>query len=379
MLLIKKWLVKSWQPIPISLGISCIVAAWFLGYDNLYLIGTVILTLALLWMNSNGTIPIIKPLLENKGMVFLGKMSFSIYMWHQLVLAFVRYGFIEKISWWQNFSIACLIVAISYMTFRWIETPFRDESKIGTRKCYFILGAAFLSVNLVAGFVYLKGGVIKDVPELDITYGDAYRNMHLDFNTRHIGLKSKFNDNTKSNVVIVGNSFTRDWINVMMASSYADKCSYYYETSLKKNKTLLQRLRKADAIFITSIKKKAIAKFFTKHNLDFSKIYYIGIKNYGVNNALFYNANRDANYCHQKLTLSPKVIQQHKKEKKQWGDQYIDLIGLVKNESNEIAVFTNDCKFISQDCKHFTPAGAEYYAGLIEVGEYGVGKLVGRE
>lgn len=48
-----------------------------------------------------------------------------------------------------------------------------------------------------------------------------------------------------------------------------------------------------------------------------------------------------------------------------WGHKYIDMISPVLDANNEVPVFTPNCMFISQDCRHFTKAGAQYYAALL--------------
>ena len=49
-----------------------------------------------------------------------------------------------------------------------------------------------------------------------------------------------------------------------------------------------------------------------------------------------------------------------------WGDKYIDYIEKVIDENQMVPVFAPSKKFISQDCRHFTKAGAQYFAQLFE-------------
>ena len=45
----------------------------------------------------------------------------------------------------------------------------------------------------------------------------------------------------------------------------------------------------------------------------------------------------------------------------------IDMISYVKNEDGNIRVFTDDYHFISQDTRHLTKAGAQYYSRMIDL------------
>ena len=59
-------------------------------------------------------------------------------------------------------------------------------------------------------------------------------------------------------------------------------------------------------------------------------------------------------------------LEENKMMKAKWKDRYIDLIDLIIDQNGKVPVFTPDCKFISQDCSHFTHAGAKYFARLTE-------------
>jgi hypothetical protein len=59
-------------------------------------------------------------------------------------------------------------------------------------------------------------------------------------------------------------------------------------------------------------------------------------------------------------------LEKNSELKRQWKDRYIDLIGLLIDSNNKLPVFTKECKFISQDCRHLTKPGAIYIANLLE-------------
>lgn len=39
---------------------------------------------------------------------------------------------------------------------------------------------------------------------------------------------------------------------------------------------------------------------------------------------------------------------------------------MVRQPNGKVRVFSDDGKFISQDCRHLTKAGAKYYAKMID-------------
>ena len=48
--------------------------------------------------------------------------------------------------------------------------------------------------------------------------------------------------------------------------------------------------------------------------------------------------------------------------KKEWGNKFIDLINVNIDKNKTVPVFTENCRFISQDCRHLTKDGAVYYS-----------------
>jgi len=53
------------------------------------------------------------------------------------------------------------------------------------------------------------------------------------------------------------------------------------------------------------------------------------------------------------------------KLQQEWRGKYINLIALVIDNSGKMPVYTDNCKIISQDTRHFTQAGASYFGRLI--------------
>ena len=71
-----------------------------------------------------GHVPMANRLLSLQPLPSIGKLSYSLYLWHWPVLAFIRYGVPEP-------SVPSLVVAmaavlpVSYLSWKWIEQPFR--------------------------------------------------------------------------------------------------------------------------------------------------------------------------------------------------------------------------------------------------------------
>ena len=100
-----------------------------------------------------------KSLLTNNLIVYLGKISFSLYLWHWPIIVFRNHILINPgiIS-----SLACLFVSLilSIATYHFIENPFRYSNKLKTIKSSFLFGGS-LTVLIVAIplYIYLEDGL----------------------------------------------------------------------------------------------------------------------------------------------------------------------------------------------------------------------------
>ena len=61
------------------------------------------------------------------------------------------------------------------------------------------------------------------------------------------------------------------------------------------------------------------------------------------------------------------TVQIDERMKSLYKERYIDLMSPLMNENGEIRVFTDDHKFISQDCRHLTEYGAAFYADILDL------------
>ena len=83
-------------------------------------------------------------LLSKRYLVFIGLISYSLYLWHQPVLAFARHYVGESLS---NITILVLLVislGISIFSYFFVETPFRREKKKFTQSRIFLLSIFFM-------------------------------------------------------------------------------------------------------------------------------------------------------------------------------------------------------------------------------------------
>ena len=113
--------------------------------------GLIPITGAALIIFLNASNPITQ-FLSSRILVWIGALSYSLYLWHWPVLAFVRYYTGTQILNWQySLAFVLLTVALAIASFYWIETPLRSK-----RSKKQILGYASLAAVVVLTAVGMK-------------------------------------------------------------------------------------------------------------------------------------------------------------------------------------------------------------------------------
>lgn len=99
-------------------------------------------------------------LLGTRIFVGVGLISYSAYLWHQPLFAFARHGFGISSNKPIFIALSILTMFLSYLSWRFVELPFRDRSKVSKKQIFSfsIAGSAFfLGVGALAygtdGFV----------------------------------------------------------------------------------------------------------------------------------------------------------------------------------------------------------------------------------
>lgn len=70
-------------------------------------------------------------LLKLRGFVLIGLISYSLYLWHQPVLAMARIVFSREPSPSETIVLLAFVFTLAYISWRWIEAPFRSRQRIG--------------------------------------------------------------------------------------------------------------------------------------------------------------------------------------------------------------------------------------------------------
>ena len=302
---------------------------------------------------------------------YVGKRSYSIYIWHQAIVAFMFYAFFENRSALAWFIFVFLTILVSILSFCYIERTLENLAKEANERKKKMLLSVIVSIMLCcfSFVVYSNAGVVRDVPELATFRNAAHRGMHAEYCDRPYGWNEPFVNN-KINVVVVGNSFGRDFANILYEWDEAKKLhiSYVYSASASIWSNI-KKIKEADFVFYAIGPSLEDVPEVLKDSVSFEKLYVVGSKNFGKSNGIVYAHRNSVNYFKQTVRIENKFKQNNKKNQLIFGNHFINMIDPVLEQKYYVRVFTDDNKFISQDCNHLTQAGAIYYGKLLKLNE----------
>lgn len=97
-------------------------------------------------------------ILSNKYMVSIGLISYSLYLWHQPIFAFLN---LKSISHPPTFLIAVAILltfTMATFSYRFIEKPFRSTNNISSKSILYISTISCLFFVVIGGVGHFTGG-----------------------------------------------------------------------------------------------------------------------------------------------------------------------------------------------------------------------------
>ena len=157
---------------------------------------------------------ILAKFINNKLFVGLGLISYSLYLWHYPIFAFVRNLRIAQGILEYSF-IAILIFLISIFSYFFIEKPFRDKKFISNKKFIKVI-IILISILVLSSFAIVKNKGFKSrFPNYD-KFSIDYQKYLTEVRLKKYELGNpQFIDPNKKNMLIIGNSHGRDTFNAL--------------------------------------------------------------------------------------------------------------------------------------------------------------------
>ena len=390
-------------------GLFLILISFFLfkettEHPSLYTIPLLIGTSLLILYCSNGTY--LNSILSSKNITYLGKLSYSAYLFHVPVIFLLNFYFNELILPIKIFCIIFITFIVSYFSYNYVEKIFRGK-KINSLIFYLLIISFYLTIYLGVQLVKINQSDDDSATRInfekervayfkDISIKKDLYNEPIEFSSNNF-------ETQKIKTLIIGNSISQDLflmldLNKKKFSSYELKffrfhLSNFLQSDEKKKARLnffleSQLFKNSDIIIISSnfrkygkysedidslIKIKEISKIFGKKLIITSNVpqfesFYAPVEDIMFKYKLSKN---DKNILEKELF---KLINKEEYKKNELlkifayknGIIFLDKIDYLCNfKSESCDVLDNEDNILHMDSLHLSLKGAKYFGKKI--------------
>ena len=362
-----------------------------------------------------GPTPIIGRLLDNRLSVYIGLISYSLYLVHWPIFTLYKYVRVESITIFEGFSLIIMAFTMAIIMYHWVEKPFRTRSEKGFR----ILNKSF-ATNMILGAVLVSGisvGAVKYngwPSRFPADIQDAIGNVEEKREESWAPLKAQESSPgiSRKNAVIIGDSFAKDIYNAIAINNTAvnftrlaiqDKCQPMSgkrpfkgrdakERSLNCENTFKaildsNELASADIILLSaswriwSIKKLSATIAEIRQRNNTAAIIVFGVRMEFLDVPKLVISHRelegiDKFVNHYQITKQYKLNILMKNIAAEIPNLiYVDIIKLFC-PNNICPIFTPENKLIYYDRHHWTLDGAKYFGEILRKSSLPVSQLL---
>jgi len=311
--------------------------------------------------------------LSLRPLLLIGTLSYSIYLLHMPILAFLRLSTEGKPSVLTQLVFVLLSVPLAYLSWKFVENIFRDRTIVPNKYFY--------SINSVLAILLLCGGLV-----LHKTYGLQKYSPQYSYGVNpqkyadrpYMFAKKDFVTTEKKHLLIIGNSFARDFANMMIecgvTNSYEIVYLFNITSDIEFSKKLIASADITIAVSSAGMAAREVESEKLAHNSQWlynllmkqsnGQFLLVGTKNFGWNNnfVLRKSINDLIDY---KVKVNSTSLEANQIEKRIWGEHYVDIISTICSDGVNVPLFTPNAEFISFDTEHVTKNGAIYLGEIL--------------
>ena len=204
----RQWLTALPVSLPVAMGTALLI---FAGQDNS---------------------PVVNRMLQLRPIVFIGLISYSLYLWHWPIIVFARYYLVRPLSPAEIVVSLLLMTACAIGSWRFAERPFRNRT-MPIRTVRYAAGVGALALSAAAAvLIAFRGLPVRLSPEATIinqAVGTNYRCPVSDYvvlgKLRACLMNLPSRNPADADVVLVGNShaqmYAPVWTSILEASAKA--------------------------------------------------------------------------------------------------------------------------------------------------------------
>lgn len=308
--------------------------------------------------------------LSRKSIVGIGLISFSAYLWHQPLFAFARIWFPEEPSVIVFVALSLVSLGLAWLTWRFVETPFRSPAAIGRRVFVRVVGSAAVLLASVGLVLDTTNGLPGRLYGPEVVADSA---LDIEYTQRIIAADAaRFVEDDRMNVLVVGDSFSRDLANAVLETYPDARIEMIHQQAVvgcfadvPRSAGFDERYAGAELILYATNREypACVRDDLAGAVADGKEIFYAGAKNFGDNSNWIVREEPDAR------ALLTNRIPEETLEKDRIArelvpaEHFIPWLDLA--DGGRVPITDEEGRILSPDRIHFSKYGAQYFGERI--------------
>ena len=150
-------------------------------------------------------------ILSLKPIVWIGLISYSLYLWHHPILAFKLISHQENNYFFNNYFLIIIIFSLSIFSYFFIEKPFRNNHLIPKKLFFLILAFIVISLTSFISFAFYKEGLPIRFPKIleyidERPYDISKEDFKICFQRKKNFCGTSSKNDKKDSIFLVGDS-----------------------------------------------------------------------------------------------------------------------------------------------------------------------------
>lgn len=320
-------------------------------------------------------------LLSSRMFVSVGLLSYSLYLWHQPAFALLRISRFDHTGPLYFVAVVPLVVLLAWATWNYIEKPFRNSVQVPRFFLFVCVGGGLVTITSVGLVLHVGNGFPIRMAGIDaqnfhggtIAYNERVRSLPAD-------LPEVSND--KPSLLVVGNSFARDFVNVLIEAGFKDKSVVLYREDMhlcpdRWNDEQAELTAAIDALVFASGRYDASCAYAVQEHFRDSNtgVWFVGTKSFGYNlNPLVNLSSESRARVH--LRIPEPILKVNNRQLQDLGNAYIDLMSVLSPDDVTVRVADQDGFLLTTDRIHLSQAGAQYLAQRLPMASSSFASLI---
>ena len=150
-------------------------------------------------------------ILSLKPVVWIGLISYSLYLWHHPIIAFKLISHQENNYFFNNYFLIIIIFSLSIFSYFFIEKPFRNNRLIPKKLFFLILAFLVISLTSFISFAFYKEGLPTRFPKIlkyidERPYNISKEDFKICFQRKKNFCGTSSSNDKKDSIFLVGDS-----------------------------------------------------------------------------------------------------------------------------------------------------------------------------